>query len=111
MNTKISEVLNIFIRISGERYNIFDMLEDLKRIDKHIPEITDRLTKLRNTMTDEKYFDASSEIIDRNIELSLQKKLNHLNNKLNNLREQNANITAVQKDDNENYLNLNLSLN
>ena len=110
MNKKINELLDLFIKISGEKHNLIDLLDELKRIDKRIPELTKRLEALKSSMSDEKYFDASSEIIDRNIELSLQKKLDYLNNKLRNLKDKNDAIIAKRKEEEDRFSKLNRTL-
>ena len=110
MNAKIKEVLNLFIDISGEKHNISDLVDDLNIIEKRIPEVSNKIAKLKSEMTDDKYFDASSEIIDRNIELSLQKKLQHLNNRLKTLKAQNSEIIARHKEEEERFVVLNKTL-
>ena len=110
MNAKINEILNLFINISGEKYNISELLDELDRIDKRIPELNDKIAKLKAGMTEDKYFDASSEIIDRNIEISLQKKLDHLYNRLKVLKDQNEVLLNKHRIEEERFSNLNKNL-
>ena len=110
MNAKINEILNLFINISGEKYNISELLDELDRIDKRIPELNDKIAKLKAGMTEDKYFDASSEIIDRNIEISLQKKLDHLYNRLKVLKDQNEELLNKHRIEEERFSNLNKNL-
>ena len=110
MNAKINEILNLFINISGEKYNFSELLDELDRIDKRIPELNDKIAKLKAGMTEDKYFDASSEIIDRNIEISLQKKLDHLYNRLKVLKDQNEELLNKHRIEEERFSNLNKNL-
>ena len=110
MNVKVNELLELFIKISGEKHNLIDLLDELNRFDRRIPELSTRLASLKDSISDEKYFDASSEIIDRNIELSLQKKLDYLNTKLKSLKEKNETIIAERKAEEERFSKLNKTL-
>ena len=96
MNSKIGELLDLYVRLSGEKYNISDMLHDIERYDKLIPQLTNKIDKLESSMDDDKYFDASSEIIDRNIEVSLERKLEYLKNRLKTLKSKNDDIIKAK---------------
>ena len=107
MDKKISELLNTFIKMSGEKYDINALLDELNNIEKSIPEVQYELNELKSSMTEEKYFDASSEIIDRNIELSLKKKISHLQSELKKLK--NKSSKELNENNNE-YDSLNKNL-
>ena len=110
MNTKIIELLDVYIKLSGESLNVLDIQSDIDRYDKLIPQLTKKIEKLEDGINSDKYFDASSEIIDRNIEVSLKKKLDYLKSKLANLKIKNEDIAKKQKEDEDSYLSLNEAL-
>ena len=110
MNSKIGELLDLYIRLAGETHNISDMLDDVKRYDKLIPDLTRKIEKIEKAMDEDKYFDASSEIIDRNIEVSLERKLDYLKNKLRVLQARSEALVKEKIAEEENYVSLNKAL-
>ena len=95
MNTKIIELLNVFSKMSGEQESASKLNDELNKINELIPKLNDKLVDIKATINDDKYFDASSEIIDRNLELSLKKKLVILKDELKKLEDKNnANIVT-----------------
>lgn len=78
MHTKIIDLINILVKMSGEKENIKSLNEEILHLDNLLPELKKDLESLTVSISDDKYFDAASEIIDRNIELSLKKKINSL---------------------------------
>ena len=100
MNTKIIELLNVFSKMSGESESATKLNDELNKINELIPKLNDKLNNIKATINDDKYFDASSEIIDRNLELSLKKKLGILRDELKKLEDKN-NASAVKSSEKE----------
>lgn len=100
MNTKIIELLNVFSKMSGESEIASKLNDELNKINELIPKLNDKLNDIKATINDDKYFDASSEIIDRNLELSLKKKLGILRDELKKLEDKN-NASAVKSSEKE----------
>ena len=98
MHAKIIDLINILIKMSGEKDNIKSLTEELLYLDNLLPELKNELETLTLSITDDKYFDASSEIIDRNIELSLKKKISNLQEALNIQKEK---IEALEQKNEE----------
>lgn len=111
MQAKIIELINLLIKISGQKDNIKNLNEELSYLDNLLPELKKELDTLSNSINDDKYFDASSEIIDRNIELSLKKKINNLQIALEKQKDRmhNVNKKAVEVNSKWELLNKRIS--
>ena len=105
MHAKIIDLINLLVKMSGEKDNFKNLSEELTSLDNLLPELKNELEALTLSITDDKYFDASSEIIDRNIELSLKKKINNLQEALNNEKEK---IELVSKKTEESVIKYDL---
>ena len=65
---KMANTKNTYEELEAKRNLLLDEINNLKKA----------IDDLSSSMTDDKYFDASSEIVDRNIEISIVKKLANL---------------------------------
>lgn len=79
MQSNIFELIDLLVKMSSSTSNIDELKADLEDTLNSINDTEDKLKQLEADMTDEKYFDASSEIVDRNIKISLVKKIQKLN--------------------------------
>ena len=79
MQSNIFELIDLLVKMSSSKSNIDELKADLDDTLNSISTTEDKLKQLEADMTDDKYFDASSEIVDRNIKISLVKKIQKLN--------------------------------
>ena len=79
MQSNIFELIDLLVKMSGSKSNLDELKADLTDTEKEIEETQKKLDILEEEMDDDKYFDASSEIVDRNIKISLVKKIQKLN--------------------------------
>ena len=79
MQSNIFELIDLLVKMSSSKSNIDELKADLDDTLNSIATTEDKLKQIESEMTDEKYFDASSEIVDRNIKISLVKKIQKLN--------------------------------
>lgn len=79
MQSNIFELIDLLVKMSSSKSNIDELKADLDDTLNNISLTEDKLKQIEAEMTDEKYFDASSEIVDRNIKISLVKKIQKLN--------------------------------
>lgn len=79
MQSNIFELIDLLVKMSSSTSNIDELKADLDDTLNNISITEDKLKYLEADMSDEKYFDASSEIVDRNIKISLVKKIQKLN--------------------------------
>lgn len=78
MQSNIFELIDLLVKMSGSNSNIDELKADLGDTDIKIEETQEELRRLEDEMSDDKYFDASNEIVDRNIKISLTKKIQKL---------------------------------
>ncbi|MBR5662226.1 MAG: hypothetical protein IKX00_01070 [Bacilli bacterium] len=79
MQSNIFELIDLLVKMSSSKSNIDELKADLDDTLNNISLTEDKLKQIESEMTDDKYFDASSEIVDRNIKISLVKKIQKLN--------------------------------
>ena len=79
MQSNIFELIDLLVKMSSSTSNIDELKADLDDTNNSISLTEDKLKDLESDMNDDKYFDASSEIVDRNIKISLVKKIQKLN--------------------------------
>lgn len=96
MQTNIFSLIDELVKMSGSN-NDFDTIEsEIAVIDTEIPQIKADLEELSSSISDEKYFDASQEILDRNIEISVSKKLSKLEIEYDILKEK---LVSLEKEE------------
>ena len=78
MQSNIFELIALLVKMSGSNSTIDELKADLGDTDIKIEETQEELRRLEDEMSDDKYFDASNEIVDRNIKISLTKKIQKL---------------------------------
>ena len=82
MHTEIFKQIDLLIEMSGSLLDDRDIEADLIQVNKEIQNKKQRLDDLKSMMNDARYFNASSELVDKNIEVSLKSKIIRFNQKL-----------------------------
>ena len=78
MQSKIFSLIDLLLKMANTK-NTYEELEAKRNLLlDEINNLKKAIDDLSSSMTDDKYFDASSEIVDRNIEISIVKKLANL---------------------------------
>lgn len=85
MHTEIFNNIDLLVEMAGSTLNPQDIEAELISINKEIQDKKQRLEDLKSMMNDTRYFNASSELIDKNIEVSLKSKISRLNRKIKEL--------------------------
>jgi len=75
----IVELIDTLVKMAGSTSSYETLTAELEDIKKTISKKEIELQDLKESMIDDKYFDASGEVVDRNIEISLTKKIRRLN--------------------------------
>ena len=86
MHNDIIAKIDALVKMSDSNANVGTLKVELREVECSIKEKQLELKELKSSMTDDKYFDASGEIVDKNIEISLTKKIKALKNHLKNLK-------------------------
>ena len=82
MQNDIIAKIDALVKMSESSSNAGTLKVELRELDAEIKEKKLDLRELKSSITDDKYFDASGEIVDKNIEISLTKKIRFLNKSL-----------------------------
>ena len=85
MQSNIFELIDLLVKMSGSKSNLDELKADLDDTESRILKVQKKLDNLDEEMSDDKYFDAQSEIVDRNIRISLVKKIQKLNKVKNDI--------------------------
>jgi chromosome segregation ATPase len=98
MKDKIFVLLDELVSMSGSSYTTESLNLELDEISKKIDKIKDRIAKKKNTVYDNKYLNVSEQMVDRNLQISLEQRINSLQNSIDDLE---ANIqTSLGKEQN-----------
>jgi len=84
----IIELIDTLVKMAGSSSNYETLSSELDEIKKLISKKEIELQDLKESMGDDKYFDASGEVVDRNIEISLTKKIRRLNKIAEEIKEE-----------------------
>lgn len=96
MQSNIFELIDLLVKMSGSNSNIDELKADLTDTTLNIEEVQNKLESLEQEMSDEKYFDASNEIVDRNIKISLTKKIQKLTKIKNDIDKELEDVKAEE---------------
>lgn len=88
MQNEVIAKIDSLLKISEPQSNIETLKVELREIECSIKEINLNIKELKSSMNDDKYFDASAEIVDKNIEISLAKKIKSIKKSLEELENQ-----------------------
>lgn len=96
MHTEIFNNIDLLIEMAGSTLDVQDIESDLTQINKEIQDKKQRLEDLKGMMNDTRYFNASNELVDKNIEVSLKSKLTRLNRKI---KEVGLKLNSIQSEE------------
>ena len=96
MQSNIFELIDLLVKMSGSKSNIDELKADLDDTALNIEQTQNKLRSLEQDMSDDKYFDASNEIVDRNIKISLTKKIQKLNRIKNDIDKELEEVKAEE---------------
>lgn len=88
MQADIIELIDTLVRMTGSTTNVETLQNELDEIKKLITNKEIDLQDLKESMVDDKYYDASGEVVDRNIEISLTKKIKRLKKMADEIKEE-----------------------
>ena len=82
MHTEIFNNIDLLTEMAGSTLDVQDIESDLTQINKEIQDKKQKLEDLKGIMNDTRYFNASNELVDKNIEVSLKSKITRLNRRI-----------------------------
>ena len=86
MHTEIFNNIDLLVSMAGSTLNVQDIESELITINREIQDKKSQLEDLKSMMNDTRYFNASSELVDKNIEVSLKSKISRLNRKIKDIQ-------------------------
>lgn len=86
MHTDIFNNIDLLIEMAGSTLNTLDIEGELRDINKEIQDKKGQIEDLKGMMNVTRYFNASSELVDKNIEVSLKSKISRLNRKIKDIQ-------------------------
>ena len=100
MHTEIFNNIDLLVSMAGSTLNVQDIESELITINREIQDKKSQLEDLKSMMNDTRYFNSSSELVDKNIEVSLQSKIRHLDRKMKDIE---ANLNRIKKEESKLY--------
>lgn len=85
MHTEIFNNIDTLIMMAGSTLKASEIEAELIAINREMQEKKQAIEDLKSIMNDSRYFNASNELVDKNIEVSLKSKISRLNRKIKNL--------------------------
>jgi len=98
MHTEVFNNIDTLIDMAGSTLNIDEINTDLLTLRKEIKNKKADIEELNSLISDARYFNASNELVDKNIEISLKNKISRLNKKLKDIK---ASINSISIDENK----------
>lgn len=96
MQNEVIAKIDALVKMSESTTNVGTLKVELRQLDFEIEKKKNELNELKSSMTDDKYFDASGEIVDKNLEISLTKKIKNLRKSLVDL---DAKVNSTEKEE------------
>ncbi len=110
-NVNVFNLLDILVKMSNSKSNAETLNAELDDLLMELDQKETALNELTSSISDDKYFDASSEIVDRNIEISTSKKIRNLEHEIVEQRSNLSDLEETAQKLNEEILNLNTKIN
>ncbi len=86
MHTEVFNNIDTLVSMADSPLNIDEINTELITLRKSIKNKKSDIEDLKSLMTDSRYFNASNELVDKNIEISLKNKINRLNRKIKDIK-------------------------
>lgn len=93
MHTEVFNNIDILINMASSNLSIDEINMELISLRRQIKNKRNEMEDLKSLMTETRYFNASNELVDKNIEISLKNKISRLNR---NIKDINNHITDVK---------------
>ena len=92
MHTEIFNNIDLLVSMANSSLNVGDIESELVTINKEIQNKKQEIEDLKSSMNDTRYFNASSELVDKNIEVSLKSKIARLNREIKDIETKNEKV-------------------
>ena len=86
MHTEVFNNIDTLISMADSPLNIDDINTELISLNRNIRNKQNEIDDFKSLITDSRYFNASNELVDKNIEVSLKSKISRLNRKIKEVK-------------------------
>lgn len=100
MHTEIFSNIDLLVSMAGSSLNVGDIEAELVTVNKEIQNKKQEIDELKSMMNDARYFNASSELVDKNIEVSLKSKISRLNREIKGIE---SKLEEIKVEENKLY--------
>lgn len=96
MHTEVFNNIDTLIEMAGASSNIDEKNAELITLKRQIRNKANEIEDLKSIISDARYFNASNELVDKNIEISLKNKIGRLTRKLKEVEEKITEISVKE---------------
>lgn len=111
MHTEVFNNIDTLINMASSQLNIDEINSELITLRKQIKNKKNEIEDLESLISDARYFNASNELVDKNIEISLKNKITRFNKKLKGIKTSISEISQNEKKLHEDIIDLKNKLN
>ena len=86
MHAEVFSNIDTLINMADSELSIDEVNAELISLNRQIRNKQNEIEDLESLMTDSRYFNASNELVDKNIEISLKNKISRLNRKIKEVK-------------------------
>ncbi len=104
MHTEVFNNIDTLISMANSSLSIDEINTELISLNRQIKNKRNEIEDLKSLMNDARYFNASSELVDKNIEISLKNKISRLNRKIKDIK---STLEDIKSRENNLYKDIN----
>ncbi len=104
MHTEVFNNIDILMNMANSPLNVEEINMELASLKRQIKNKQNEIDDLKSLMTESRYFNASNELVDKNIEISLKNKITRLNRKIKEIK-----VSLEESKNNEKKLHTEIS--
>lgn len=104
MHTEVFNNIDILMNMANSPLNVEEINMELVSLKRQIKNKQNEIDDLKSLMTESRYFNASNELVDKNIEISLKNKITRLNRKIKEIK-----VSLEESKNNEKKLHTEIS--
>lgn len=106
MNTEVFNNIDLLIEMAGSTSNIDEINTELIALKRNIKSKKEEIEDLKSMISDARYFNASNELVDKNIEISLKNKIARLNRKIKEIKNTISKVSEEEEKQHEEITSL-----
>lgn len=97
MHTQVFNNIDLLVEMAGSKNNIDEISTELITLQRTIRNKKEQLEDLKSMINDARYFNASNELVDKNIEISLKNKITRLERKIKEIKTEHETLNEKEQ--------------